>query len=305
MIPTIPDSIHLESIAIKFYPKMIQFLETCNHLNHMNKSLNRCLYLKLLIGDNLFNLLYQQFSNSNEGLLFQCKLYVKNVGLNLTQIESSIDSETVNLIASTHVMAQNSKFISVENVSLSTSTFDSSEDIEPTSIETISSASVSLEPTLSPTIISDSNSVQTKDEEFSALSKDQKDLNVSNSISNTSNSTKVEEIAKNMTQNEMHSLQSGQTVVNGNGHLSGSSVTQSKESVVLRLSNRIKALEVNLSLSSRYLEELSLRYRKQMEEMQRAFNITISKLNDTASRAAERVRLLSIYLLNYYTIHNL
>jgi uncharacterized coiled-coil protein SlyX len=202
-------------------------------------------------------------------------------------------------------MAQNSKFISVENVSLSTSTFDSSEDIEPTSIETISSASVSLEPTLSPTIISDSNSVQTKDEEFSALSKDQKDLNVSNSISNTSNSIKVEEIAKNMTQNEMHSLQSGQTVVNGNGHLSGSSVTQSKESVVLRLSNRIKALEVNLSLSSQYLEELSLRYRKQMEEMQRAFNITISKLNDTASRAAERVRLLSIYLLNYYTIHNL
>jgi uncharacterized coiled-coil protein SlyX len=87
--------------------------------------------------------------------------------------------------------------------------------------------------------------------------------------------------------------------------LSGSSVTQSKESVVLRLSNRIKALEVNLSLSSQYLEELSLRYRKQMEEMQRAFNITISKLNDTASRAAERVRLLSIYLLNYYTIHNL
>jgi uncharacterized coiled-coil protein SlyX len=243
--------------------------------------------------------LYQQFSNSNESLLFQCKPYVKNVGLNLTQIESSIDSETVNLInlmtSSTHIMAQNSKFISVENVSLSTSTFHSSEDIEPTSIETISSASVSLEPTLSPTIISDSNSVQTKDEEFSALSKDQKDLNISNSISTASNSTKIEEIAKNMTQNEMHSLQSGQPVVNGNGHLSGSSVTpQSKESVVLRLSNRIKALEVNLSLSSQYLEELSLRYRKQMEEMQRAFNITISKLNDTASRAAERVTLLSI-----------
>jgi uncharacterized coiled-coil protein SlyX len=189
-------------------------------------------------------------------------------------------------------------------VSLSTSTFDSSKDIEPTSIETISSANVSLEQTLSPTISSDSNSVQTKDEEFSALSKDQKDLNESNSISNTSNSTKVEEIAKNMTQNEM-SLQSGQTVVNGNSHLSGSSVTpQSKESVVLRLSNRIKALEVNLSLSSQYLEELSLRYRKQMEEMQRAFNITISKLNDTASRAAERVTILSIYLYNYYIIYN-
>uniref|UniRef100_UPI00358FDADF SUN domain-containing ossification factor-like isoform X1 n=1 Tax=Myxine glutinosa TaxID=7769 RepID=UPI00358FDADF len=71
---------------------------------------------------------------------------------------------------------------------------------------------------------------------------------------------------------------------NGNhGHGSGQ-----KESVFMRLNNRIKALEVNLSLSSRYLEELSQRYRKQMEEMQKAFNKTIIKLQNTSRIAQEQ-----------------
>uniref|UniRef100_A0A8C4X0G3 SUN domain-containing protein n=1 Tax=Eptatretus burgeri TaxID=7764 RepID=A0A8C4X0G3_EPTBU len=71
---------------------------------------------------------------------------------------------------------------------------------------------------------------------------------------------------------------------NGNhGHGSGQ-----KESVFMRLNNRIKALEVNLSLSSRYLEELSQRYRKQMEEMQKAFNKTIIKLQNTSRSAQEQ-----------------
>uniref|UniRef100_T1J7S8 SUN domain-containing protein n=1 Tax=Strigamia maritima TaxID=126957 RepID=T1J7S8_STRMM len=61
-----------------------------------------------------------------------------------------------------------------------------------------------------------------------------------------------------------------------------------KESVFVRLSNRIKALELNMSFSSQYLEELSQRYRKQMEEMQKAFNKTISALNETAKKAQEQ-----------------
>ncbi|KAG8183665.1 hypothetical protein JTE90_010139 [Oedothorax gibbosus] len=61
-----------------------------------------------------------------------------------------------------------------------------------------------------------------------------------------------------------------------------------KESVFMRMSNRIKALELNMSLSSQYLQELSQRYRRQMEDMQRAFNRTIGTLNDTAKKAAER-----------------
>ncbi|XP_057714354.1 SUN domain-containing ossification factor-like isoform X1 [Corythoichthys intestinalis] len=60
-----------------------------------------------------------------------------------------------------------------------------------------------------------------------------------------------------------------------------------KESVFMRLNNRIKALEMNMSLSGRYLEQLSQRYRKQMEEMQTAFNKTIIKLQNT-SRIAEQ-----------------
>ncbi|XP_061539593.1 SUN domain-containing ossification factor isoform X1 [Phycodurus eques] len=61
-----------------------------------------------------------------------------------------------------------------------------------------------------------------------------------------------------------------------------------KESVFMRLNNRIKALEMNMSLSGRYLEELSQRYRKQMEEMQKAFNKTVVKLQNTSRIAEEQ-----------------
>ncbi|XP_033960265.1 SUN domain-containing ossification factor-like isoform X1 [Pseudochaenichthys georgianus] len=61
-----------------------------------------------------------------------------------------------------------------------------------------------------------------------------------------------------------------------------------RESVFMRLSNRIKALEMNMSLSGRYLEQLSQRYRKQMDEMQKAFNQTIIKLQNTSRIAEEQ-----------------
>ncbi|KAF7668518.1 hypothetical protein LDENG_00009040 [Lucifuga dentata] len=83
----------------------------------------------------------------------------------------------------------------------------------------------------------------------------------------------------------------GGGAANGNGaSLNGGAVHSSsqKESVFMRLNNRIKALEMNMSLSSRYLEELSQRYRKQMEEMQRAFNKTIIKLQNTSRIAEEQ-----------------
>ncbi|XP_060088536.1 SUN domain-containing ossification factor isoform X1 [Heteronotia binoei] len=78
-----------------------------------------------------------------------------------------------------------------------------------------------------------------------------------------------------------------------------------KESVFMRLNNRIKALEVNMSLSSRYLEELSQRYRKQMDEMQKAFNKTIIQLQNTSRLAeqqdlkqTEAIQLLQAQLTN-------
>ncbi|KAF6215441.1 hypothetical protein GE061_010194 [Apolygus lucorum] len=57
-----------------------------------------------------------------------------------------------------------------------------------------------------------------------------------------------------------------------------------KESVFVRLANRIKALEVNMSLSSQYLEELSRRYKKQVEELQR----TLAGMVEERRLASER-----------------
>ncbi|NXC48053.1 SUCO factor, partial [Penelope pileata] len=91
------------------------------------------------------------------------------------------------------------------------------------------------------------------------------------------------------------------------GYANGNLVhgSNQKESVFMRLNNRIKALEVNMSLSSRYLEELSQRYRKQMEEMQKAFNTTIIKLQNTSriaeeqdQRQTEAIQLLQAQLTN-------
>nr|XP_039258977.1 SUN domain-containing ossification factor-like [Styela clava] len=63
--------------------------------------------------------------------------------------------------------------------------------------------------------------------------------------------------------------------------------TNQKDSVFMRLSNRIRILEQNMSLSSAYLETLSRSYKKQMDEMQRAFNQTTSKLLSTGRTANE------------------
>lgn len=81
-------------------------------------------------------------------------------------------------------------------------------------------------------------------------------------------------------------LQNSTDLAYANGNLVHGS--NQKESVFMRLNNRIKALEVNMSLSGRYLEELSQRYRKQMEEMQKAFNKTIVKLQNTSRIAEEQ-----------------
>ncbi|XP_046737369.1 SUN domain-containing ossification factor isoform X2 [Diprion similis] len=63
---------------------------------------------------------------------------------------------------------------------------------------------------------------------------------------------------------------------------------QQKESVFLRLSNRIKTLERNMSLSGQYLEELSKRYKKQVEEMQRSLERAIAAMGEESRRAEER-----------------
>ncbi|XP_032688958.1 SUN domain-containing ossification factor isoform X3 [Odontomachus brunneus] len=87
----------------------------------------------------------------------------------------------------------------------------------------------------------------------------------------------------------------GDTANIQNGASSASSITQptantapQKESVFLRLSNRIKALERNMSLSGQYLEELSRRYKKQVEEMQRSFERAVSAMSEESRKGEER-----------------
>jgi hypothetical protein len=57
--------------------------------------------------------------------------------------------------------------------------------------------------------------------------------------------------------------------------------TNTKDAMFMRLSNRIRSLELNMSLSGQYLEQLSQHYRKQIDEMQRIFNKTTNSLNNT------------------------
>ncbi|KAH8261907.1 hypothetical protein KR038_010852, partial [Drosophila bunnanda] len=66
------------------------------------------------------------------------------------------------------------------------------------------------------------------------------------------------------------------------------------ESVFIRLSNRIKALERNMSLSGQYLEELSRRYKKQVEELQQTLTqqtLTVRQLEDQSRRYVEQEHL--------------
>ncbi|XP_072936785.1 SUN domain-containing ossification factor isoform X2 [Epargyreus clarus] len=64
--------------------------------------------------------------------------------------------------------------------------------------------------------------------------------------------------------------------------------TIQKESVFLRLSNRVKTLERNMSLSGQYLEELSRRYKKQVEEMQKSFEKTVVQMTEERRKSTER-----------------
>ncbi|KAL4218646.1 hypothetical protein ACF0H5_021235 [Mactra antiquata] len=58
-----------------------------------------------------------------------------------------------------------------------------------------------------------------------------------------------------------------------------------RESAIMRLSNRIKVLEQNVSLSSRFLEELSRRYKKQSEDMMKMLNKTMAQLYNVTVEA--------------------
>ncbi|CAH1396665.1 unnamed protein product [Nezara viridula] len=77
-----------------------------------------------------------------------------------------------------------------------------------------------------------------------------------------------------------------------------------KESVFVRLANRIKALEVNMSLSSQYLEELSRRYKKQVEELQRTLGNMVEDRRLAAERESTQTAQLAVLTRKVETLSN-
>ncbi|XP_055332170.1 SUN domain-containing ossification factor-like [Paramacrobiotus metropolitanus] len=60
-----------------------------------------------------------------------------------------------------------------------------------------------------------------------------------------------------------------------------------KESVFVRLGNRLKTLELNMSLSGQYLHELSRRFKKQGEESARNFTVVFTKVTEITKSTAD------------------
>ncbi|KAL9926424.1 uncharacterized protein ACN2A1_000006 isoform 2-T2 [Glossina fuscipes fuscipes] len=70
------------------------------------------------------------------------------------------------------------------------------------------------------------------------------------------------------------------------------------ESIFIRLSNRIKALERNMSLSGQYLEELSRRYKKQVEELQQSLTQQIQIVRTLEEQNRRNYELEQLYALH-------
>ncbi|KAJ7389002.1 hypothetical protein OS493_034391 [Desmophyllum pertusum] len=66
------------------------------------------------------------------------------------------------------------------------------------------------------------------------------------------------------------------SVVGSGGH---------KESIFVRLSNKIKALEQNLNMSTKYMEQLNQRYRKSLDELQKNSDKKIALLTNATKKA--------------------
>ncbi|VDP65463.1 unnamed protein product, partial [Schistosoma mattheei] len=108
-------------------------------------------------------------------------------------------------------------------------------------------------------------------------SKSSKSLKSSSSLSSSTSSIKSHKI------NRPHSHNEGLVVP---AALGGSH----RSTAYMRLNNRVRIIERNVSVSMRYLEELSQSYRRQMERLARSFNLTYAWLKVTAHSAEERDR---------------
>ncbi|KAM7353796.1 uncharacterized protein ACRADG_005728 isoform 2-T2 [Cochliomyia hominivorax] len=123
----------------------------------------------------------------------------------------------------------------------------------PNSVENFEQSATTSPPNTTP---SSANSIATNNEPVNTPPKSEEDSNSWDNIEHLLTTVPTNIVPGNTG----GSIQYHNQPKNSNGPQS--------ESVFIRLSNRIKALERNMSLSGQYLEELSRRYKKQVEELQ-------------------------------------
>lgn len=282
---------HQQSQLIHLYPKLNSVLFQCekyffSDLNSTINVPNKCLFFRSSISKPMFDMLYTQYlirKYFNNQLFLQCTLNGTFLEINTTNLKFSnlnkkygtkLDSLTKNLSIlsnnSNHIDNSLDNLIEKFNVTHSSNIVLSDEAVHNITIE-----SSLVEPTLFKTVLTT--------------------LPLQSSITSS-----VAEIMPSIVANSNESIPTVESKIDTilppplveyepDVQSLSSSSGQSKEAVIIRLTNRIKNLEKNISLMSTYLESLSVRYRMQMEEMQSIFNKTIDHLNNTAIRAAEKV----------------
>jgi len=306
--------------------KMSSKLESQKHLNWLecfkedtssNCTLNLsfCNYLQLLLGKKIYTILSHEFVKESD-LRFKCltqlPLYLnitikesESVTLNNSLLPLVLPNETLLLEPDTikkNISKKLSESLNDKDIIISLKTELSEPSLSSTSslkiVPSSTEASLPVSSSLSePNNVIDLNVSLVTNQTLINATKNESLLPIDESI----DINKIQASSDSVSVSSVHSsnphpptqpvnkplVQSSQSPSNGPNviPLSG---TQSKESVFIRMTNKIRALEVNLSLSSQYLEELSQSYRKNMEEMQKAFNRTITKLNETARFAAQQ-----------------
>lgn len=310
-------NIHDQSQVIKLYSSFEVYLAKCesfflnsNNFTTMNIP-RKCIFLRLFFPDHLFDMLYTQYfirKFINADLLFQCGINGTYSELNATGLTLLVTNsmQAFNMQMNHHnsnklihpnlsdKMTDPQSHISLMdqiNTSLSSSIIPSITHSKVSLNFTLESSII--QPTVIQSVI-DTLPLQT----MTVSSSDA--FHVTPMKSNATNSAVqpvdavVEPPPSQLVQ--LPSVPTAEYEGEPNSNTGISSVSgHSKEAIIVRLSNRIKNLEKNISLMSTYLENLSVRYRIQMEEMQLIFNKTIDHLNNTAIRAAEKVCILCLF----------
>lgn len=314
----------IEQSIMNMLPTLKPKLEICSNLDKQSRKLRSqrikyCSYLRTLIGATTFDLLLKEMDKESK-LQFKCLLNTNSSALN-SELNITDSSKSKKLKIESSIVDKK-----IDSVKLEDSSDQDSDEINLNSnSDSRASAmhSIKITPSLeneelilpTPTMMSKSNLESSatmsslemikKNEKSDELSKkEEKSIQLEGSSKTQEESIKVDDSSSSGEQSSEQQVKSNEKTIENNQIQSskGSPLTEdeilpngtpisgssSKETIFIRMINKIKTLELNLSLSSQYLEELSQRYRRQMDEMQKNFNQTIFKLNETSKTAAEK-----------------